>query len=144
MPTTYPLLNGEITTPALTLARATDELLERLVPVVRAGVAREGEAPFEDPISLYLHSPHREWQWLRAIWAGRARADPQWWRFYFVVLVDGAPAGMRDLIGTDFAALEAVSTFSWLGAAKPAQVPGTGRAMEASRSPSAAARLLSP
>ena len=28
--------------------------------------------------------------------------------------------------------------------AKPAQVPGTGRAMEASRSPSAAARLLIP
>src|SRR6266567_7522699 len=53
-------------------------------------------------------------KWLRRIWAGRARVDPQWWRLYFVVVVDGRPVGMQDLTGTDFAAFGTVSTFSWL------------------------------
>ena len=114
MPHTYPLLNVEIRTPKLTLLGASDDLLERLVPIIREGVVMPGQAPFDDPMSLYEDSPQREWKWLRAIWAGRARAGPQWWRFYFVVVVDGNPIGMQDLIGTDFAALGTVSTFSWL------------------------------
>ncbi|HEX5407082.1 MAG TPA: hypothetical protein VFX16_32805 [Pseudonocardiaceae bacterium] len=36
---TYPPLNLQVRTPRLTLAGATDELLEQLVPIVRAGVA---------------------------------------------------------------------------------------------------------
>jgi RimJ/RimL family protein N-acetyltransferase len=114
MPHTYPLLNVEIRTPRLTLLGASDDLLERLVPVIREGVVTPGQVPFDDPMSLYEDSPQREWKWLRAIWAGRARASPQWWRCYFVVVVDGNPIGMQDLIGTDFAALGTVSTFSWL------------------------------
>ncbi len=66
---TYPPLNLEVRTPRLTLAGATDELLERLVPVVRAGVADVAPWPFDDPISLYADSPDREWRWLRGIWA---------------------------------------------------------------------------
>jgi RimJ/RimL family protein N-acetyltransferase len=50
---TYPPLNLEVRTPRLTLAGATDELLERLVPVVRAGVADAAPWPFDDPMSLY-------------------------------------------------------------------------------------------
>jgi RimJ/RimL family protein N-acetyltransferase len=114
MPHTYPLLNVEIRTPRLTLLGASDDLLERLVPVIREGVVTPGQVPFDDPMSLYEDSPQREWKWLRAIWAGRARAGPEWWRFYFVVVVDGNPVGMQDLIGADFAALGTVSTFSWL------------------------------
>ena len=64
--------------------------------------------PFDDLMSLYEDSPQREWKWLRGIWAGRARADPQWWRFYFVIMADGSPVGMQDLIGTNFAALDIV------------------------------------
>jgi RimJ/RimL family protein N-acetyltransferase len=114
MPHTYPPLNIEVRTPRLTLLGATDDLLERLVPIVQAGVVEPGQMPFDDPMSLYEDSPQREWKWLRAIWAGRARADPQWWRLYFVVMADGRPVGMQDLIGTDFASLGTVSTFSWL------------------------------
>jgi hypothetical protein len=44
--------------------------------------------PFDDPMSLYEDSPQREWRWRRRIWAGRARVDPQFWRCYFVVMVD--------------------------------------------------------
>jgi RimJ/RimL family protein N-acetyltransferase len=114
MPHAYPLLNVEVTTPKLTLAGASDDLLERLVPVVRAGVVSPEQVPFDDPISLYEDNPQREWKWLRGIWAGRARVTPQFWRLYFVVMVDGHPVGMQDLIGTDFAAFGTVTTFSWL------------------------------
>src|SRR5262249_23225488 len=71
-----PPLNVEVRTPRLTLAGATDELLERLVPTVRAGVADAEPWPFDDPISFYADSPDREWRWLRGVWAGRARVDP--------------------------------------------------------------------
>lgn len=114
MPHAYPPLDVEVRTPRLALAGATDDLLERLVPVIREGVVSAGHMPFDDPMSLYEDSPQREWKWLRAIWAGRARVDPQRWRLYFVVMVEGCPIGMQDLIGIDFAALGTVSTFSWL------------------------------
>ncbi|MDQ2838443.1 MAG: GNAT family N-acetyltransferase, partial [Actinomycetota bacterium] len=111
----YPPLELAVRTPRLELVGATDELLHRLLPVVRAGVVGPDDAPFDDPMSLYADSPEREWRWLRAIWAGRARASPDQWRLYFVVLVDGEPAGMQDLIGTDFSLFGSVASFSWLG-----------------------------
>ncbi len=110
----YPLLNLEVRTPKLTLAGATDELLERLVPIVREGVVGPDQAPFDDPMSLYEDNPQREWKWLRGIWAGRAHVDPQWWRIYFVVMVDDHPVGMQDLIGVNFTTFGTVGTFSWL------------------------------
>ncbi|GAA2632063.1 GNAT family N-acetyltransferase [Paractinoplanes durhamensis] len=115
MASSYPPLNLAVRTPRLTLAAATDELLERLVPVVRAGVVVDGEpAPFDDPMSLYADSPEREWRWLRRIWAGRAKVDASFWRLYFVVCDDGEPVGMQDLIARDFAAVGTVTSFSWL------------------------------
>ncbi|MEU6287197.1 hypothetical protein [Streptomyces sp. NPDC046988] len=54
---TYPPLNVEVRTPRLTLAGACDELLERLMPLVRAGVADTEPWPFGDPISFYADSP---------------------------------------------------------------------------------------
>jgi RimJ/RimL family protein N-acetyltransferase len=111
---TYPPLNLEVRTPWLTLAGATDELLERLVPVVHAGVADVPPWPFDDPMSLYADSPDREWQWLRAIWRGQGRVERDFWRLYFVVVLDGEPIGMQDLIGSGFTTFGTVSTFSWL------------------------------
>jgi RimJ/RimL family protein N-acetyltransferase len=112
---TYPPLNLAVRTPRLTLAAATDDLLERLVPVVRAGVVIDSEpAPFDDPMSLYEDSPSREWHWMRAIWAGRSRVDATFWRLYFVICDDDEPVGMQDLIGTDFATIGTVTSFSWV------------------------------
>lgn len=111
---TYPPLNVEIRTPRLTLAGATDELLERLVPVVRAGIADVEPLPFDDPISFYADSPEREWQWLQSIWRGRGRVTPDAWRLYFAVLVDGEAVGMQDLTASNFTRFGTVSTFSWL------------------------------
>ena len=126
---TYPLLNVEIRTPRLTLAGASDALLERLVPLVRAGIADTEPWPFDDPISFYLDNPEREWRWLRGIWAGRARVTPGAWRLYFAVLADGEPVGMQDLVGRDFDRFGTVSTFSWLAPDRRGQ--GLGREMRA-------------
>ena len=125
MESAYPPLNVTVRTPRLTLAAATDDLLERLVPTVRAGVVADGEVPFDDPISLYADSPSREWRWMRAIWSGRSRVSEEFWRLYFVVLDDGEPVGMQDLVARDFAALGTVTSFSWLSPA--ARGRGLGR-----------------
>jgi RimJ/RimL family protein N-acetyltransferase len=110
----YPPLQVEVTTPRLNLCAATDDLLELLLPVVRSGVATTEPLPCDDPMSLYEDNPTREWRWLRAVWAARARVEPQWWRLSCVVMVDGAAAGMQDLIGVDFPTFGTVETFSWL------------------------------
>lgn len=110
----YPPLNVQVRTPRLSLLGATDELLERLVPTVRKGVARQPPWPFDDPASLYEDNPTREWRWLQAVWRGRGRVSADFWRLYFVVVVDGEPVGMQDLIGVDFARFGTVTTFSWL------------------------------
>jgi RimJ/RimL family protein N-acetyltransferase len=125
----YPPLLVEVVTPVLRLRGATDELLERLVPIVRDGVVRADEAPFDDPMSLYDDSPRREWRWMRAIWAARARVEPDWWRLCFVVEVDEQLVGMQDLIGEAFPSFGAVSTFSWL--APSARRRGLGQEMRA-------------
>ena len=124
---TYPPLNVEVRTPRLTLAGASDELLERLVPIVRAGIADVEPWPFDDPISFYADSPDREWQWLRGIWRGRGRLSPDSWRLYFAVLVDGEPVGMQDLVATDFTRFGTVSSFSWLAPGRRGQ--GLGKEM---------------
>jgi len=125
----YPPLGLSVRTPVLTLAAATDSLLEQLLPVVRAGVVGPGPLPFDDPMSLYDDSPQREWRWLRGTWAGRARVSPEFWRLYFVVLVDDEPVGIQDLIATDFDKFGTVDTFSWLG--PDSRGRGIGREMRA-------------
>lgn len=127
----YPPLDLAIRTPLVELCGATDELLEALVPVIRAGVYdTRAPLPFDDPMSFYEDSPVREWRWLQAIWAGRSRVDAdEWWRLYFVVRIDGVPVGMQDLIGVSFRSTRAVATFSWL--ARQYQGRGLGREMRA-------------
>ncbi|WP_344922092.1 GNAT family protein [Streptosporangium oxazolinicum] len=123
----YPPLNVRVDTPQLSLLGATDDLLERLLPTVRKGVATVPPWPFDDPMSLYKDNPDREWAWLRGIWAGRAKVGDSFWRLYFVVVVDGEPVGMQDLVGIDFATFGTVTTFSWLGTEARGQ--GLGKEM---------------
>jgi RimJ/RimL family protein N-acetyltransferase len=125
----YPPFELEVSTPRLRLLGATDERLERLVPVVRDGVVQGDEVPFDDPMSFYEPSPVREWRWLRSVWRGRGRTEASWWRLYFVVEADGELVGMQDLLAEDFPALGLVSSFSWL--APNARGRGHGREMRA-------------
>ncbi|GHF28677.1 RimJ/RimL family protein N-acetyltransferase [Deinococcus metalli] len=125
----YPPLNVRVVTPTLELHGATDELLAQLLPVVRAGVADREPFPFDDPMSLYEDNPVRERRWLQAIWRGRGTVRPEQWRLYFVVVLDGVPVGMQDVIGVHFKEFRTVSTFSWL--APDVRRRGVGREMRA-------------
>src|SRR5262249_38999328 len=71
----YPPLNVQVHTPRLSLLEATDELRERLGPVVRKGVVTAAPWAFDDPMSLYKDNPDREWAWLRVVWASRAKGQ---------------------------------------------------------------------
>jgi RimJ/RimL family protein N-acetyltransferase len=113
----YPLLDVRVSTPRLELRGATDELLDELADAVRAGKTHADPAPYDDPMSFYEKDPDvRVAKWLRAIWRGRGRVDPEMWRLYFVVVVDGRPVGEQTLTGVNFSTLGTVTTFSWLSA----------------------------
>ncbi|MGW7684750.1 GNAT family N-acetyltransferase [Kribbella sp. NPDC054772] len=126
----YPLFDVRVTTPRLELRGATDELLNELADTVRAGKTDADPPPYDDPISLYEPDPDlRVAKWLRAIWRGRGRVEPEKWRLYFAVVVDGRPVGMQDLCGVNFSTLGTVTSFSWL--ADDQRGRGLGREMRA-------------
>jgi RimJ/RimL family protein N-acetyltransferase len=126
----YPLLDVRVSTPVLELRGATDDLLDQLAEVVRAGKTHAEPAPYDDPISLYEPDPDlRVEKWLRSIWRGRGNVEPEKWRLYFVVVVDGQPVGMQDLIGVSFSTFGTVTSFSWLSTDQRRR--GLGREMRA-------------
>jgi RimJ/RimL family protein N-acetyltransferase len=126
----YPLLDVRISTPTLELRGATDELLDELAGVVRAGKTHADPDPYDDPMSFYEDDPDlRVAKWLRSIWRGRARVEPEAWRLYFVVMVDGRPVGEQTLTGVNFPGLGTVVTFSWLSSDLRGR--GLGREMRA-------------
>lgn len=74
--TSYPLLDVRVSTPTLELHGATDDLLDHLADVVRAGQAHADPAPYDDPMSFYENDPDlRVATWLRAIWRGRGKVE---------------------------------------------------------------------
>ncbi len=50
------------------------------------------------------------------MWRGRGTVSPDFWRLYFVVVVDDEPVGMQDIIGQQFGLFRSAVTFSWLSA----------------------------
>ncbi len=111
----YPPLNVRVVTPRLELRGATDEMLERLAPLVAEGKATAEPAPWDDPSSFYTEDPElRVQQWMRGVWRGRGTLRPDAWRLYFVVMVDGEAVGSQDITGNDFDAFGTVETTSWV------------------------------
>lgn len=124
----HPALGISVGTPRLELRAATDDLLAELAPLVRNGQALAEPAPYDDPMSFYESDPDlRVQRWMESIWRGRGTVEPDFWRLYFVVVIDGRPVGMQDLIGDRFASYRSVLTFSWL--ADFARQRGIGREM---------------
>jgi RimJ/RimL family protein N-acetyltransferase len=124
----YAPLDVVVTTPRIELRGATDDLLAELAPLVRDGQADASPPPYDDPISLYESDPDvRVERWLRAVWHHRARVEDDFWRLDLVVVVDGRPVGVQDVIGLEYDAFRAVTTFSWLAADHRWQ--GLGREM---------------
>ena len=66
-------------------------------------------------MSLYEDDPAvRVAKWVQAIWRGRCSFTPGSWRLSFVVILNGRPVGMQDLIGHHFDVHRTVTSFSWL------------------------------
>ena len=79
-------------------------------------------------MSFYETDPDlRVAKWLRAIWRRRGTVEPDAWRLYFVVIVDGRPVGEQTLTGVNFSTLGTVTTFSWLSSDQRGR--GLGREM---------------
>lgn len=113
----YPPLAVRVATPRLELRGATDDLLERLAPLVRSGMAMADPPPWDDPSSFYEPDPDvRVRKWLQGVWRGRGTVRPDVWRLYFVVLVDGEPLGQQDLTGHAFNDFGTIETTSWVSA----------------------------
>lgn len=111
----YPPLDVRVVTPRLELRGATDDLLERLAPVVRSGKATADPPPWDDPSAFYeSDADGRVHKWLQGIWRGRGTVRPEVWRLYFVVIVGDEPIGMQDLIGDQFDSFGTVETSSWV------------------------------
>lgn len=126
----YPLLDVRVSTPRLELRGATDELLDQLAEVVRAGKTHAEPAPYDDPMSFYETDPDvRVAKWLQAVWRRRGRVEPDAWRLNFVVMVDGLPVGEQTISGVSFFTLGTVTTFSWLSV--DLRGHGLGREMRA-------------
>lgn len=126
----YPLLSVGVCTPVLELRGASDELLDELAELVRAGKTHADPPPYDDPMSFYEPDPDvRVARWLRAIWRRRGTVEPDSWRLNFVVMAGGRPVGEQTLTGVNFAKLGTVSTFSWLSADERGR--GLGREMRA-------------
>ena len=111
----YAPLQVRVSTPRIELAGATDELLGQLQRAVWDGKATAQPAPYDDPMSLYEEDPDvRVRKWVQGVWRGRGSVTPDFWRRYFMVLLDGEPVGMQDLIGDGFNTYGTVVSFSWL------------------------------
>lgn len=111
----YAPLEVRVSTPRIELVGATDVLLAQLQSIVREGKADAEPAPYDDPMSLYDDDPEaRVRHWLQGIWRGRGSVTSDSWRLYFVVMLDGQPVGMQDLIGDGFRHFGRVATFSWV------------------------------
>jgi len=111
----YPLFDLRVVTPRLELRGASDDLLEQLAPLVRAGGATADPPPWDDPSPFYEPDPDvRIRKWLQSIWRGRGTVQPDRWRLYFAVVVDGEPVGMQDLTGRDFLDFAGVESTSWI------------------------------
>jgi hypothetical protein len=91
----YPLLDLAVSSPAVELRFATDDLLDELAEVVRAGKTHAQPAPYDDPMSFYEEDPGvRVARWLRAIWRRRGMVDEHMWRLYFIAVVEGKAVGL--------------------------------------------------
>lgn len=122
----WPLFGLRITTPRLELRPPTDDDLDELVRLARAGIHDPAVMPFAVPWTD-VASPRFEWDSLRYWWGCRSGFSPESWDLALGVWVDGTPVGVQNLAADDFPTLGVAGTGSWLGLAH--QGRGIGKEM---------------
>lgn len=110
----WPLFGLRVTTPRLTLAYPTDEMIVGLVEVADRGIHPEGENPFSSNWSA-LPEDERAVSIAQYRWSCRGTHRPDDWHLPFAIVIDGEVAGSQDLFGKNFAATRIAGSGSFLG-----------------------------
>lgn len=117
MPRSYDALFAlRVRTPRVVLRAPTDDDLDALLEVARAGVHDPAVMPFVVPWTDLTGSAFDEgfmgyYQHAREAWS------PERWSLPLAVLLDGAAVGVQSLGAVDFSSRRTVDTGSWLGLA---------------------------
>lgn len=124
----WPLFDLRVTTPRLEIRLPNDDELYLLLAVTDAGIHDPATMPFSIGWTD-VPAPRRHRDSLQWWWSQRSQWRPDDWSFTGAVFVDGAPVGVQDMRGEQFAARRVVSTGSWIGRAH--QGRGIGKEMRA-------------
>jgi len=122
----WPLFGLRVTTPRLELRYPDDGDCDAVAEVAARGVHDPAFMPFQVPWTD-VAPPRLQRETLQHLWGTRAAWTPERWAMPMAVVVDGTIVGVQAVDATDFPALRAVSTGSWLGA--PYQGKGIGTEM---------------
>lgn len=86
--------------------------------IAASSLGRESQCrarPYDYSMSLHEADPDMlVRKWLQGIWRGRGSVTPDFSRLHFIVLFDGKPVVMQDLIGDQFSRYGTVVSSSWL------------------------------
>ena len=122
----WPLFGLRIRSERLVLRLPSDEDLERLMAVAKAGIHPPDEMPFGVAWST-TPSPEFERGFLQHHWGLRASWSPDNWMLNLMIELEGEPIGSQSIQAERFAMMREVHTGSWLG--QPFQGQGYGREM---------------
>lgn len=120
----WPLFDLVIRTPRLECRYLTPDLILEVVELAATGIHPPEQMPFGVP---WTDAPPGELERnsLQHLWGLWSSRQTERWNLPFAVVVDGAVAGMTNILGEEFAVLRQAATGSWLGRAYQGQGIGT-------------------
>jgi RimJ/RimL family protein N-acetyltransferase len=120
----WPLFRLSLRTPRLELRVVRDDDLGPLVDAALAGIHKPDVMPFAAPWTDADPDELRR-SFARHQWMQRLRADRHAWCLNLVVLHEGTPIGIQDVLADRFPVLRTVVTGSWLTASQHGRGFGT-------------------
>ncbi len=111
----WPLFGLELRTERLVLRPPTDDDFPGLLDAIDAGIHPPEVMPFTHPWTD-VEPVARRRSALQFWWRARASWSEEAWNLLFVVLLEGRPIGVQELMAHDFTSLHEVLTGSWLTA----------------------------
>jgi RimJ/RimL family protein N-acetyltransferase len=126
--TVWPFFALRISTPRLELRYPDDDDLVALAHLTAERIHDPGSMPFSVPWTR-AESPVIERNTLQHQWSRRASLTRDDWSLPFMVIADGEPVGVQDILAKQFAVRRTVETGSWL--VQRVQGRGVGTEMRA-------------
>jgi len=120
----WPFFDLRITTPWLTLAYPTDEMIPVFADLADEGIHPPNAMPFSSSWSLEPPA-QRARSIVQFQWRSRATLSPAKWQLPFAVIVDDDIVGIQDAFATDFCETGVATTGSWLTQSRQGEGIGT-------------------